>query len=336
MLGTIRPQFVAGFGFEPTPKSSNVEFSTIKAYGNMASPKADIGLMAGEIGETFHLLKRPLSSLMDFAQYLAHNVKKLVTNEHAYKNMKRFHLYQKALSTATNTWLEYRMAIMPTLMDVDDLCKVAAEGLVDMSTKIHKVRGTSVSTWDVPVLYSDTAKSIPPTSMNLYWQGNIAVKQKSTTIVFYKDRTYMEAARNLAAMGFSPVQIPSLLWELTPFSFVVDRFVGIGQWIRAIAPNPTVDVVGSSLSTTMESLYTMELSRALIGANPAVITETPKWQAQIDSFSRTANPKLSLHPVVNPAVLKLQQQVDHVALIWGNLPRVFNYFYKAIKPNSKG
>jgi hypothetical protein len=316
---------------EEGPIQSHKDYATVAAHAALSSPKCDVGMMAAEIGETINLIRRPLSSLVDFFQYLTYEAKRKARLAKTFKEKQDFN--RRMVDVAANTWLEHRYAMTPLMRDVDDLAKTAAEGLLELSNRIHTVRGGSRGSWTKPVpMFSDDPISIGPMGLYLYWVGKQTMEQKSTTHVYYREKTYMETALELEAMGLSPTQIPGLLWELTPFSFCVDWFYNVGDWIKAWSPHPTVEIVGSSCSTTLKQTFEMELSAvANYGYNKFQILRVPKYTIEVNGFTREADPALRMTPMQNPNVLGIKRSIDALALTWGNMPRFLKTAYNTIK-----
>lgn len=47
------------------------------------------------------------------------------------------------------------------------------------------------------------------------------------------------------SLGLSLEQIPIAVWDYIPFSFIVDRFINVGNWIRSLRPIPSSDFGGA-------------------------------------------------------------------------------------------
>lgn len=47
------------------------------------------------------------------------------------------------------------------------------------------------------------------------------------------------------ALGLDSREIPIALWDCVPYSFIVDRFVNVGNWLRSLRPIPSKDFGGS-------------------------------------------------------------------------------------------
>jgi len=105
-------------------------------------------------------------------------------------------------------------------------------------------------------------------------------------------------------------------WELIPYSFVVDWFIGVGDWIQACMPNPHVSHLASSATVCEEEVVRLELlgnmsswPGRLHGAGLNIT------RSSLDELRRI-NPNLPSHPVVNREWMSLKREIDSFALPW--------------------
>lgn len=119
-----------------------------------------------------------------------------------------------------NNWLRYRYGIMP-------LVNLMTNALV--GPKIQSVRetaraGTLASGNEE---YSDTIQGG-------FWRFDWVYRKSFTASV--RAGILYERSGWYNPYGFDLHNIPATLWELTPYSFVVDWFANTGSFIRAITP----------------------------------------------------------------------------------------------------
>jgi hypothetical protein len=162
-----------------------------------------------------------------------------------------------------------------------------------------------------------------PYNLTINKRGWRKFHQKSVCTIWYVDKTYSTTASTLRRLGLAPEQIPSIAWELIPFSFVVDWFVDIGSWIKACQPKPGCDVLSSSRTTVLTNEYFLEYLTPSIYQGSCQVLSTEPETAYSRQLSRYANPKLTAKPPVNPAMFSIKRRIDALSLIWQNLPKVF-------------
>lgn len=118
-------------------------------------------------------------------------------------------------------WLSYRYGWMPLVYDVQD----AAEAIASRKRKfdLKKGRGHNSTTWN-----DSTTWSVNTGTETWYYAETLSV---SST---YRGKAYariVDPTKN--TWGFDPI---STAWEVVPYSFVVDWFIGVGNWLKSIMP----------------------------------------------------------------------------------------------------
>jgi len=133
---------------------------------------------------------------------------------------------------AANTWLAYSYGLKPLINDVASAVEILEEGLRDPSRPVV-VRKSSVK----PV--SGTAHE-----MSGYYHDSINGSVRvSGRIEFWIENPIFYT---LEQVGF--VNPLSVAWELVPFSFVVDWFVPVGDFLTNVIPPQGVEFVGGYIA----------------------------------------------------------------------------------------
>jgi hypothetical protein len=151
---------------------------------------------------------------------------------------KLFKLWRRNVSTVKNVaglHLNYKFGWKPTMSDLRALVGVI-QGLISKLHAFEKSAGVMRS--HTHFLNTVTAKSGSFTYASLHtckWSGFVE-RQKSAGLVyrpqpFEVTRTYdMMLRAYLDALGFE--LNPRILWDATPFTFVIDWFFGVGSWLE--------------------------------------------------------------------------------------------------------
>jgi len=162
-----------------------------------------------------------------------------------------------ALMGPAEAWLAYRYGVRPFVEDVSTVINgldMPVGIRRDTTRKSETIREQSVSTVSV----GDSAA------------GHL-VSCLTTDNVTVRGMSIDEHASKLRDnIGFSTKGLLTVPWDLIPFSFVLDWFVSVGDYLKAFAPTPGYKTIGGCVTTTREisSLWTpfkTELTPALAG-----------------------------------------------------------------------
>lgn len=316
-----------------------VDFVYLNAEANIRQAQIDVGTTLGELVETVSFLVSPVKSLLKlnrkfgltgstFQEILRKGKRYFVhkTARDASHRTKRMHdRAGKVLSCGTRVvdetssfWLGYRFGVKPLLQDIDNYCKFATEGLTPPKhlmrarAKYEKLVETSISNeslgWVLAGEFHVT------TEVQETYRTNIHYLQKGVSLI-----------DDLDVLGLNASNIPGLLWELTPLSFVFDRFVSIGTWIAAKRPKPGTEVLGATHSRKILSSYQAaprKLYQASMNQASYVTTwygEPHVWRGECYERQIAGNPPVL--PVYNPRLLDLSQWFDHLTLLWQRMPK---------------
>jgi hypothetical protein len=183
------------------------------------------GVFLGELKETIEMLVSPAKTLRHgLSSYLA-TLKKRKRQVKRVSPRKRL---SAAKSVIADTWLEYAFGWRPLIHDIDDAMKTLAN------------QYASSPRW-VPVFavgkderFADmTLQSImSPTLGRIYNRIHYEIVKE----VKYRGQVNMVHPTNLGSFHagiWNPQEIIPTVWELIPYSFLVDYFANIGAMISA-------------------------------------------------------------------------------------------------------
>lgn len=278
----------------------------VRAYSAMN--KSDI--MGGEIlkdlGSTLGMLRRPFSTAVDLLGRMAKN-----RSRHAGKTAASF-----AKATA-GTWLEYRYGWRPLIGDSRKVVELASKSRNEAFKRGRRV----VRGFDEKV-----TKFSPLACQSWLYTGALTVmldgaatdsivSQARAGIIFVLKEPSSEAERWSRSLGFTSKDILPTVWECVPFSFVADWFVGIGDWLQAVTPNPFVEVLGTWVSTDQNAL------RSTKGTWWWTCPNGHKYQGNLSEHTynrrlivRSVNPAITTLPVPRGKLLNALQTADGLSL----------------------
>lgn len=294
--------YQAGYDYLGSPNWSETRANEAinKAYAKIMATDLDVGVMIGELKETLEGIRNPLSGIRNF---IKKSGKKAVR-----KNGSDF------VSMLTSSWLEWRYGIRPLIQAVQDIYEHVNSSIVDeCDGKLHRKRGRAPLV-EKPTSWVEWFQITP-------WTVEMNMARHITT------RYSASVGYNLTApltweerYGLDAYSLPSIAWELTTLSFVVDWWLGIGQWLASLkALNPKVQVQGLSVSmktvinvevtTTGQARLNSILKGMTGGGNASFHYEKLIRQCRSPGFN-------GVTPSLNSQVFDLNRTIDALTLLW--------------------
>lgn len=239
----------------------------------------------GELRETLKMLRRPASGLRDgFSAYL----------KRAHREVRRHgRRSPKLRKVLGDTWLEYYLGWKPLIGSIEDATK--AYRAFEEELKTSFVVGEAQ---DVP-FSSSTTNRVSATNY-FRWVSTDKqvhtdkVKFKGEVVHRYNDIRTDSADRLIDLCGFRLDEFIPTVWELIPYSFVVDYFTNVGDILNSI-PALTADLrwksCGRWQSAIREVGYKADLAliRSLFGARVVPIITEGSSPSKVErvNYSRT-------------------------------------------------
>lgn len=194
---------------------------------------------------------------------------------------------------ATDSWLEIRYGLRPLFYEIQDA--FAAIGSVNKPYR-HRITGTSSDE------YHDEFQGPSPNATTLPGVAVLAKTFDAECIV----QTGLLVESRLVNVPVTAIlghqEFNQTVWELIPFSFIVDWFLNTGKFFAAWQPRIGTEILGSW--TSVKHTYASEV--AVIGFIPSetVPHTTPEVTGLRDRVSesysaRYANPQRPILPSVN-------------------------------------
>lgn len=203
--------------------------ASTQAHASVKEPAAYMGVFLGEMKETLSMLRSPLKGLTDFIRdrrkwerYRGRKPKGSTRNQQARNRTTRESL-SDGVKAASDCWLEARLGWRPFLLEADAIMNELANG--DFSER-QTARGQSSASES-----GQTSGWRNCYGVEVYCVESSEVKCSVRTGILYEARVTPQQR-----FGLTWEAIPVSAWELIPFSFVVDWFVNVGDYIQAMTP----------------------------------------------------------------------------------------------------
>jgi hypothetical protein len=271
-----------------------------RLYGRIREESYGVNgmLFLGELRETIQFIKRPLSSLQDLTKgYLSElkSTRKSVQSKVRRKKGDTGQSLLKRRLTAVKdamagTTLEYQFGIKPFISDVKD---IAAEAVSQIYGRDLRTRLRAKST---DTVYSSTsgARLVPQTCIYLITTGK-TVTRAGIRYTCGLNRTLSAPTAGLqrvaSGFGFQIQNFVPTIYELIPYSFLVDYFSNLGDIIEATC----TDTTG----------VTWVVKTVRVDTNKA-------YQAKLDFYSEASYPGFKF--VRSGGTLHDEREVRHISV----------------------
>lgn len=253
-----------------------VEAST-KCFNERGRSDGNIWETVAEYGKTRAMLPSLARNLNNFVEHLART-------PHKDKVSGRVMSVLRAARESGNAYLLYRYGLAPLVKETQNVL-LALNGL---EGRFRMTARGAVE--DKRITSSTTVGSAFSYEYRVQTNWTQVLKVRAMSLDEY-------AIDKLWAAGASYKGLVTLPWELVPYSFVVDWFVNIGEFIGAMVPTPNLQQLGCAL--TYE--YLTEGNAFIASYSPkgiAVIQSAPSGSKLFTARTKTRIPSLSQPRVV--------------------------------------
>jgi len=185
-----------------------------------AQREVQLLVTAGELGETARYIRRRSQGLYNgFWAYLD-TIKKRA------KRLRRSRLVQEMIADA---WLELQVAIKPTINDIADASRAVAKIMLNHSPNKRVEGNGSSDRWGVSSMHPDT--------LNNHWTVRRYYRYFEQASVRYTgsvSSSSLNTYKHMSTLGITPGEVLVSVWELLPWSFVVDYFTNIQEILESV------------------------------------------------------------------------------------------------------
>jgi hypothetical protein len=280
------------------------QIALTKVYANINKS----GIMAGEvmsdIGMTMQMLRRPFGGAV-----------KLVGKMLTYRNRNIGKTAASAAKASANAWLEYRYGWRPLVTDAMKVISDVEQIKLNYRPPRLVARSQETDGSTMTVSFADVL--LPNSSLRASGTCSRFVQVRASAGVLYQSAiTGSTSAAMAKVLGTRTRDLPATVWEVIPFSFVMDWFVNVGDWVQAVTPNPEVQILGHWTTVVREEK--LLLSSTGLKQQNGSHTATGDWGSSTRTtvqVDRAANRPLPTTPVLKSLPLSRHQAVDAAALL---------------------
>lgn len=218
-------------------------------------------------------------------------------------------------------WLEYRYGWRILLLEIQAVMKLIFEEL-DLRANVlmrertrDQVEPTAYYQYTVDTPWANLGFGEAANPSN--WMSVTGIMRKRVqvyrgqSIIFYL-LDDVAAARHGLSLHAAPT-----LWELLPYSFVVDWFINVGTWLGAFATQvPGLSMKGGAYtSLVVTERVVTETRPSFVGTGPVVTAPGGSRRVRLSFKRELFNPEQTVLPPVAYNGLNLLRSMDAVALV---------------------
>lgn len=236
------------------------------------------GTFFGELAEAVHMIRSPAkalrSSLNSYHSVVSKRLKGL-----GWGGSKRVR-QDIADRAVAETWLEYSYGVRPFISDIADAVKVLDASPTSYS-EVISAQAESDSDYGVLRVFG----SFGPMSYwsDLVYKGKVSVRYKGAVSGTISPPGFAEQ------IGISWSNVLPTVWELIPYSFLVDYFTNVGDIISGVSEGIVRLNWGNK---TLRTTVTREVSRSAVthsldpSQNPTSYISVPPQKSELVSIDR--------------------------------------------------
>lgn len=215
---------------------------------------------------------------------------------------------EKASKFLADKWLEASFGWLPLLNDLDDARSYLDRRFEQLLQELVVVKGTA----EVPEMLSDVGSTRGAGPITITFRTRVKATYTHVLAGAVSSRASSPKVINMSAMGLAPRSFAPTLWEVIPWSFLIDYFSNVGDVISGWANQYTTLAWGreTSIDTFLTELYDQHVSFSL----PLIIDR--RW---VPSSFWTQSKVFSRNPISTPPVPGLMFEIPGMGTKWVNM-----------------
>lgn len=322
-----------------------------RSAGKVSAPDVDFAEIIGEFDQLCRLLEDPFKSvsalLRKFQRFFAEDAwiakprvlknlgaispKRLAYNAmdiptllsgspsimtfRTRRKVGRRRLAEAAVSEAANRWLQYRYGVVPLVSDITEILRKFSDKIRPL-VKIHTAKTTVVAKRTTKTWLVTRASVIP--GFTLTYRITVSCFDRYTAKVYYRSNLFDKFV-DIRDLGLDKSNLLPVLWELTPWSFVVDWFIGVEAWFRSWNLDPKLTLLGNCVSRKRDTNVQIQIVSATYYGYSCQVPQS-RFYAHRAELARQVNLPVPEYPVFNPDFLKWRRVLDSLSLLWAKMP----------------
>lgn len=284
--------------------------ASTKALSYVKKPDVSYPTVLGEIRGTLRMLRNPIKALTDLTRKHSQSIKREATRQRrrarelqrsrklgltevelrlAQKDVREGDLRALQIAQgAGNQYLTWLYGVRPLLQDIEGTLDALFH---DNWSPRHTARGKAV--WQDTTV-DEIYQSIGSPLTGIYMTRTVDVRAEVRAGFLY-EHTFDLQDR----LGWNASSVPAALWELVPYSFLVDQVVNVGQTLKALVAAATTRPLAQWISERAIITVTRQVTDTGFDPSPPgggnwtrTIECRDKDSVVIETYSREPNVQL--------------------------------------------
>lgn len=214
-----------------------------------------------------------------------------------------------AVSTFTKWWNGIRFGVRPMIADISDVAKAAAHKR-PYTGKLLIARGGVKREFN----HSNVTLAPGLGGSNITRVGQWQETANTSAGIFYQLKDASALAWKAHCLGLSADSTPRDTWEAMPYSWAVDYFYKVGNWINASTPNPFVEIIDDWVTQVRKQVNSTTITKAeitvVVSPTTTYTASGGKYLEHLDTVVRRTGSGVPSAPVSSGKPLTFAQAVD--------------------------
>ena len=227
------------------------------------------------------------------------------------KSLSPKRLSKTALREASNRWLELQFGLLPAWDDTMEIIE-EIDNTIEREDKVNFGKGG----------YRDRQQLVNGRDSTSIYDAVVHFTYSYERYTTYTSKVYFKHLVDMdrmSRMGLTPANLFDVLWEATPWSFVIDWIYGIGDWLHTLQKLPQVHLYGNYVTR----VETIKLYARLTHASFVSYTKPANGTYAYRNVAkgRTVNHTLPAYPQPNLRWFNVTRSLNALSLVIQKLTR---------------
>lgn len=307
----------------PVVDSQYVSWCLQKAYNERATPDGELSVALAELPQLIGLLTSPFKAISVATKKMralwcgdawVFNPQKGLVSLRTKRRYPGRKVSRKFLDESANRWLELQFGLLPTIGDAETVIDAINEKL-DVIREIMYGK-SKYTAYKKEIVYRGLSAGLGP-MWTAYGKAKYTGKIQYTSKCYFK---YKGVPDYIQRLGFRPEDLWNVLWELTPWSFVVDWLFDIGGLLHSLAYDHLLVNVGNYVSVKYDQKLLVETDRVMAWQYQSKCPTSRLYLHQ-EELLRQVNLDVPLLPQFNVKWFNITRSFNALSLLWQQLPR---------------